>query len=329
MNKFDEMMRRDDLWFQIAITVAVLVFFSVGVGTLIALFAGSTAAIGARIDIVYKLGLIGAGLITFCTVAWRGLLATQQVDAQRKQIEKLSSQISMTEESNLATLLQKGAELISDDSKPGYVSAGIATLRAVLTSPNSKFATEAMDLIADFIQANYRHSQTGVAYQSASAALLAGERLGRRSDRTLVFEVPKEESDDMTYWVPIHGVTGVAYFGGDIVGDDFRDAEPIKARFHHVRFYSDDVAVVTPRHSRCTFVRCRIIAIADDNAFERNTFKYCDFSNAQLNVSKVAITDMRPDGNYFTPDNPPYSPHEIDWLSKLETVPPVDDEIPF
>lgn len=329
MNKFDELMRRDDLWFQIAITVAVLVFFSVGLGTLVALFAGSTATIGARIDIVYKLGLMGAGLITFCTVAWRGLLATQQVDAQRKQIEKLSSQISMTEESNLATLLQKGAELISDDSKPGYVSAGIATLRAVLTSPNPKFAIEAMDLIADFIQANYRHSQTGVAYQSASAALVAGERLGRRSDRTLVFEAPAEEFDEMTYWVPIHGVTGVAYFGGDIIGDDFAVGEPVKARFHNVRFFGGDVAVVTPRHGRCTFERCKIVAIYDDNAFERNTFKNCDFSDARLNVSAVAITDMRPHGNYFTPGKPPHCPSDIDWLSKLETVAPIDDEIPF
>ncbi|OBQ72374.1 hypothetical protein [Mesorhizobium loti] len=329
MNKFDEMLRRDDLWFQVAITVAVLVFFSVGIGTLIALFAGSTASISDRIDIVYKLGLIGAGLITFCTVVWRGLLATQQVDAQRKQIEKLSSQIAMTEESNLAALLQKGAELISDDSKPGYVSAGIATLRAVLTSPNPKFAVEAMDLIADFIQANYRHSQAGVGYESASAALLAGERLGRISDRTLVFEAPADESGDMTYWVPVHGVAGVAYFGGDIIGYDFRVAAPVKARFHHVRIYGDDV-VVTPRHAGCTFERCRIVAIQDDNAFERNTFKDCDFSNAKLNVSRVAITDLRLQGNYFSPDKPPYSPHDIDWLLMLETAPRSDvDEIPF
>ncbi|MCV3209624.1 hypothetical protein OHD62_17420 [Mesorhizobium sp. YC-39] len=329
MNKFDEMLRRDDLWFQIAVIVAVLVFFSVAIGTLIALFAGDTAAIGIRIDIVYKLGLIGAGLITFCTVVWRGLLATQQVDAQRKQLDKLSAQIAVTEENNLATLLQKGAELLAD-AKPGYANAGIATLQAVITSPNPKFSIEAMNLVADFIQSEFPESHRSAVFQAASGALYAGAKLGRRAGRSLTFSYPEDDVATLSdAWLPVFGVRRVVYQRGRIDPDTFWSQEKdskTKWMFNDLNVSFGKVGVLDNSFSRCTFVACEIKRVYK-KLFTSHTFENCNFSNSVFE-GKYELGDLRESGNYFIKGEEPRAENEVDWLSVfLETE--LEDEIPF
>jgi hypothetical protein len=320
MNKFDEILRRDDVWFQTAVGVAFLVFFTVIIGTLIAFFAGDGDAVhlGARIDIVYKLGLIGAGLITFCTVAWRGLLATQQVDAQRKQIEKLSEQISATAENNLASLLQKGAELVSNE-KPGYISAGIATLQAVATDKNPKFAKEALDVLADYLQAEYP-ANNGPLVSAVFSALLAGETLSRRSDRNLSF------AQENVTWEPVFGVQRVRYEGGEILGFKLAKmtSKGIGVNFKRSKIRGGKVTVTSFGFQDCVFKNSKILKL-DDQYFGSVAFEKCNFSDAVV-VDPNDITFEADAGNWFAPDHPPTTSSNDPLNLERFASPPEDAE---
>ncbi|WP_141700926.1 hypothetical protein [Mesorhizobium sp. SEMIA 3007] len=317
MNKFDEMLRRDDLWFQIAITVAALVFFSVSIGTLIALFAGSTAAIGDRIDIIYKLGLIGAGVITFCTVVWRGLLATQQVDAQRKQLDRLAQQIAASEESTLADLLQRGAELLAETSKPAHVSAGIAILRSVAVSPKGLFAIEAMNLIADYIQEKWSNTHRSFHFDAAKAALAAGVKAGRSSDRVLTFE----DSTGKIEWTVFEGVRFLRYRGGTVYGKHLEraNASEINFRLIGVTVYGGSIDV-TGDFMECHFLGTKIVSMAE-MIFGGNTYKKCEFSGATI-ADMGDFPKDKSDENWFDPQRPPKYKDDFAWEEVLLTKQP-------
>jgi hypothetical protein len=324
MKKFDEVLRRDDVWFQIAVAVAVLVFVALLIGTLIAFLAGDSDAVhvGARVDIVYKLGLIGAGLITFCTVAWRRLLATQQVDAQRKQIDKLSEQIFATAENNLASLLQKGAELISSD-KPGHVSAGIATLQAVATDKNPKFATEAMNILADYVQAVYP-ATNGPLVLAARRALEAASKLSRCSDRHLRFAVKEPVT-----WEPIFGVAGVTFEGGEIFGKRLGRmlAQGVNVNCRKMKIAGGDIAVETFPYIGCDFSECKILKL-EPQLLGENRFYKCDFSDTDIGRPKDLKFDIGA-ANWFAPGHPPTTTSDQPVPLHIFGRPPKKDEIPF
>lgn len=331
MNKFDEMLRRDDLWFQVAITVAVLVFFSVGIGTLIALFAGSTDAIGARIDIVYKLGLIGAGLITFCTVVWRGLLATQQVDAQRKQLEKLSAQIVATENSNLAALLQKGAELIAETDKPARVTAGIASLRAVGEGPDDKFAVQAMDILADYIQQRHlRVFSDQVGRSAINALAIVHYKTKRVSTRSLDFTFDPEHEDpenDVRFDV-IAGVTKITYRGGYFEGSELTEAAFGGAivDLNRVRINEGHVDFRCVNLTRC-FLREVSILRFDLRWMYNSELTDCDFSDCDV-YTPFLFPDLRAGRNYYRPFHEPKSDMlDMDWSTVLHEGQPLAEEV--
>ncbi|TPN43587.1 MULTISPECIES: hypothetical protein [unclassified Mesorhizobium] len=282
-----------------------------------------------RVQIVGSLAAFGVALVTFCTVVWRGLISTQQAKLQRLQIDKLSIQIAATDENNLAALLQKGAELIADVTKPGPVGAGLATLQAVVTAPNAKFAIEAMNLVADYIQTHHSFAQTGVAYQSAAAVLQAGEKIQRKSDRILRFEESQDDEWEFAWWYPIHGVRKVIYRGGHIFPADFPTNVARNARFEKVAFVGGGVSI-DGRFVGCSFERCRIEQISERDAFVRGKFKDCDFSGAKLSFfHEDDLRDLQLGRNYFLPTSPPVFDGEVDWTVWLNTEAPPDDEIPF
>lgn len=310
MDNFDKFLRNENMWFKAAVGTAVLVFATVIIGTLVSLAASANAEHrGQLIDVVYKLGLIGAGLITFCTIAWRGLIATQQAEMQRLQIDKLAQQIAATEENNLATLLQKGAELI-DEQKPGHVSAGLATLHAIVTATNPKFAVEAMNLVADYIQNNHSSSHDGVHFESATAVLAAGAAIGRRSDRRLVFTAELKDGNEHQFWRPVEGVQNVYYYDG-LAGPHFRDMRT-NENWEFVRvtwkYFGGEI---DKRFDRCKFEGCNIYKI-NVYSWNRNSFFNCNFSGAKIG-GNTTLNDLRGSGNFFESPFPPMRKLETDW----------------
>ncbi|MDR7223146.1 hypothetical protein [Aminobacter aminovorans] len=318
MDNFDRLLRNENMWFKAAVLVAFFVFAMVIIGTIISLGNAINAEQrGQSIDVVYKLGLIGAGLITFCTVAWRGLIATQQSEMQRLQIDKLSQQIAATEENNLATLLQKGAELI-DEEKLGQVAAGIATLQAVATAKNAKFSVEAMNLLADYIQNNHHAKHEGVHFHSARKALEAGNNLGRVAERTVFFEAD-ETADETDTWHSITGVQLARYKGGYAFSGLFDSGKPTLGRqqFNGVTFM-DGSMDVHARHFACIFRNIDVQTIKTMK-WSRNRFVDCNFSGTSVEPM-ASVTDIRAGNNWYDVKNPPNGDHSFEWGKYLLPV---------
>lgn len=310
-------LKKPDFWFQAAVVGAVVLLIGVLIGALTTLFAGDVNTISIRTDIFYKFSLIGAGLVTFCTVAWRGILATQQVDAQRLQLEKVSEQITATEESNLAALLQKGAELISDPEKGGQVGAGIATLQAVATSKAGKFSIEAVNLLADFVGEHYPTYPDHLT-QAARDGLLDAAKLGRIGNRTLRL---KGRHD--VVWNPVYGVRTVIFAGGVIDLEDWQRQR--QALRETVSQHPREVFLGVTVHrgeltadlsfSECSFRRTKV-RVLETNFMSNHQFRQCDFSGAQIEAA--SLIDFALDAeNWFDRNNPPTCPEPIDWDARF------------
>ena len=119
--------------------MAVVAIF---LATVIYAFAADGLRSPERIQIIYQVGLVLAGLIGLPITIWRSLTAHRQVKAALgqlqstqeqlkrtdRQLEATRRQIAATEENNLANLLQQGAALLGEEGD-ARKAAGIAALR--------------------------------------------------------------------------------------------------------------------------------------------------------------------------------------------------------
>lgn len=332
--RLNEFLRSEPFWLAAAFVSGVLVVATTSIAALIALFTLSGSLLSERVDVIYKLALIGVGAVTFCTVVWRGLISTRQADAQlratslqREQIDKLALQIAATEETTLADLLQQGAELIGESSKKPHVAAGIAILQSVLEAPNRKFASQAMNLLADFVQDNYTYGTPDNLIGAAIAALGQGATLDRYSSRRLSFDarslsVEQSREDE---WKMISGVAAVRYLGGVWEGSE-RSALNAKTKFSfiEVRIESADIDVRKHMFRGCHFERCEIRGISAVVA-KRNQFESCDFSGAEIQTGS-GFPDLRDQGNHYFAENPPQGRIRTHWSTVLNVIEPMPDD---
>ncbi len=180
--------RRADDWLTFAIVLGI--FSAVGITFFLFWALDASEQIRAtRTDTVYKVALLCAAAVTFCTVVWRGLISARQANYQQKQIDNLARQIAATEENNLAGLLQKGAELLGQTDNRAHVGAGIATLQSLITAENPKFTREAMELLADHLDEKYQHTNSGPLFRSIIQALDAGAERGFVAIRNVDFSI--------------------------------------------------------------------------------------------------------------------------------------------
>ncbi|TPI17610.1 hypothetical protein [Mesorhizobium sp. B4-1-1] len=265
-----------------------------------------------RVQIVGSLAAFGVALITFCTVVWRGLIATQQAKLQRIQIEKLTAQIAATDENNLALRLQKGAELLSDPGKRSHVAAGLVSLEAVANTPNSPFAIEAMNLIADFVdeQGKTDHLNAGVRLAIEALGRITG-RTRLIAQRTLDFSEPTNDDTDTprpkTYWRLVRGVGGVYYNGGNFFS---AQVGPLQNAMFDMVTFTRCAMDIDQSFVDCTFERCKISSAKD---LSNGTFVRCDFSGAK--IGRVGTSDLRHVNCYYEPTNPPVctGTEQVDW----------------
>jgi len=103
--------------------------------------------LGVRARAAGPIGAFLLAIVTFFTIGWRGKVQEDQAIEQRRANES-------TDENNLANLLQKGAELLGDKDE-SKVAAGIACLEAVVTAKNRRFGTQAMNLLAKYIELHH------------------------------------------------------------------------------------------------------------------------------------------------------------------------------
>lgn len=268
----------------------------------------------------------GLAIVTFCTVVWRGLISARQADTQQRQIEKLSEQIASSTESSLADLLQRGAELVAETNKPAHVAAGIAILQSVALNDRGAFATEAMDLLADFATLEFNSRNATVPYASAVQALALGAQRGRISGRAVTLTL-----DEESYWdMPLKGVRRVTYRGG-IVRKRFleRSVSSTTARQFNSTHFENCRHNVDGSFMNCTFYSCHILGISG-SWFSVNMFHNCDFSGASIEDADEFPDLKLENGNWFDPMNPPTcADGSIEWEQFLTRGRPADDGIPF
>jgi len=291
-----------------------------------------------RVQIAAPLGVIIVAAITFCTVVWRGLISARQADLQldatnlqRQQIDKLSLQIAASEENNLATFLQKGAELLAQE-QGAHNAAGIATLGTVATAGNEKFAIQALNLVADFVQQNYTDEIQVNNCKAAIGVLLAGSNLGRSSDRELVFKNEQKQRfrypfvDETITGIEILGVRSVTIEGGDYLTVPVEALQKSRTPYRFVnmaigsgtysirRFMGPHSRDFRANFANCAFDSCRIRRWI--GLMESSTYSNCNFSGCKV-LRAEEFPDLRQHGNFYVADDPPIADSDVDWKTVL------------
>jgi hypothetical protein len=288
-------------------------------------------AMKTRVDILAPLGVIYIATITFCTVVWRGLISTRQtnaqlaaLDLQRQQIDKLSLQIATTEDNNLAQLLQKGAELISDGAE-AKVQAGIATLHALADAKSDKFAAPALDLIADYIaQIGSGTNQISTVRSAIDALNAVKNSRNRISGRMFSFIYKKSVTapHPMGEWVSFPAAKTATYAGGKFriefihpTADIIHNNSYFGVAFERCNFLNASANQM----EECTFDECKFYNEVDVVS-GNNIFKRCNFSWAIVDIDK--LPNLRSGNNWYSRSRPPRakgSPtRNVDWTRYFE-----------
>lgn len=302
-------------WYSAAVAIAIMVCVGVFVSAIAVIIQPSALDRYHLVQVLAPFGVAGIAFVTFCTVAWRGIISSEQLKAQRDQIEKISEQIASTDENNLALLIQKGAELLAESGNRAHIAAGIATLQAVITAKNPKFAREAMELVADLVDERFQHSNHEPLFRAASEAIRRGAELGHVAVRQIDFTW----KDDVTKgsWKVFPGVELLKYTGGTI--QEYAQAEDItseiKIECENVRFVDCSELVVSDRHVACTFINCHIRQI-DLGRDSVATFERCDFTGCIVTGADTGQIEFK--NCYYSKEEKPNFP--IQWLEKIAVL---------
>ncbi|MER8556120.1 hypothetical protein NKH37_28870 [Mesorhizobium sp. M1217] len=299
---------QEENWLGLAIAGAVIIAVVGGFLVWWIMSVASAADRLQRVQTVSPLGLLAVAAITFFTVVWRGLISARQANTSLQQLDGLTKQIALAEETSLATLLQKGAELLADENSAKR-SAGIATLEAVAIAGSDKFTDPARKLLIDFVRANGSEAHGGRLIKQAISGINAGFAKERTFiDDRLYFEMNDEiamrHDEYETNWRIVEGIFTVSYIGGNmdeqrIIRDNIGDAN-----FSHVRFGEcifDNFYAMSFNKCRfggCTFGRIRTSELDGLDVSD------CNFSGASI-VFDQGMPDLRKGKNFFLSGTPP------------------------
>ncbi|MRG64539.1 hypothetical protein GH789_04470 [Rhizobium pusense] len=235
---------RADTWFALAIA-SMIISAVIGAGVAAWVFsAADPATTVQRAQSFTPFGAALLALVTFFTVAWRGVLNTRQLEHQAaqlslqgKQLDHQASQIELqtkqfelqtkqlelqtkqveqqtrandaSDDSNIARLLQEGAKLLGEKEKEPQILGGIVTLE-ILVAAQNKFSVAAMNLLLDFVERSHQNPKLKSPVLSARQVLARGAKAGVRASATAEFR-----TDDPTFqWFGIRGAGRSQYYGG-------------------------------------------------------------------------------------------------------------------
>lgn len=314
MNNDDDRIREypsynENRWFSLAVAGSLITL----VGAFFAaawVFSETDPEIRARAAAALTpFGTIMIAAVTFCTVAWRGLVGSRQADQQRRQNEA-------TDDANFAKLLQEGAKLLADEKAPNQL-AGIASLNVLLTEPKGRFANEAIDVLAEAFKSLYREVTDHLSLQdvvnqslhSSLVTLLSREsRIGRFSSVDLSIHSNATGGVDL-FWPRIAGMRFLSITGGAIA----QPGEMLEGLNKRV-FYTGVRFVGSKRkigfdYVACTFESCEILELqtVDFDAGYHKFFK-CDFSGCRYDSHGTFVVDnMTYNDCWFDIENAPIS----------------------
>ena len=322
-----------DTWFALAIAgfFITLTLFS---GVAIWVFTGEPNLALQRAQAFTPFGGALIATVTFCTIAWRGVLNTKQLEYQAEQIGHQADQLGQTrrqndakDDENLAKLLMDGTKLLGEP-RESHVLAGVAALQAVVTSPRGAFSPQAMDILADLVEVTYTDHAKVKIFDAAREAVNLGAAGGRMSTRMLRLTYAGVDNR----WVyAINGVARVTYVSAEIDDMEYlRFADLSRVRFEGCEFTG---VIVDGNHRNfvdCTLSSCEIRTMAS-GFLMKNAFDNCDFSGAKFTGSRPVPKKDRPHpwqnlrdrGNWFKQENPIISDARIVWEDFLDEVAPL------
>ncbi len=158
-------------WYAIALSALIFTIIFVGIAFCV-VFIGDYET-DERLKITQTLSpfvISLFALVTFATVCWRAMITTRQADQAARQADQ-------AEREGRVKLLQEGAKLLGESENVSHVAAGIATLELLVVGPDEKLAIQAMNLMADFIQANMADGEGHKFWGSAVGLLKTGNSL--------------------------------------------------------------------------------------------------------------------------------------------------------
>ncbi|MGP4727112.1 hypothetical protein ACSV5S_20805 [Agrobacterium deltaense] len=245
-------------------------------------------------------------LVTFCTASWRGSINTRQADQAERE--------------GRAKLLQEGAKLLGQLDNPAHISAGIATLEILAVGDDERLAIQAMNLIADFVQAQMADSHDNQFREEAFSALANAAALGRVAKRSIRFKT----DNGLTDWESLAGMRSVSYTGGSIDGGFFGDFEDRKEyRYKGVKLTGMELSIDS-RFQDCEFSYCDIKSYGSKygpSPSENLKFKNCDFSGCDFIGTKKGLPDFRQGDNHLYKKMPTIDGNEattVDWADHFQ-----------
>ncbi|WP_299988691.1 hypothetical protein [uncultured Ruegeria sp.] len=140
--------------------------FGLAIWLMVWLFKEDAKLFSDKLEVAWRLMVIAGSLLTFLTIVWRGSIATQQVEQQRLQLASITKQIAQTEHNNLANLLEKGVNLVSEEERQKF-EAGLILITHVATSGDSQLSLAAFNMLSQFTQ-NLQYQERPHLYKLAS-----------------------------------------------------------------------------------------------------------------------------------------------------------------
>jgi hypothetical protein len=125
----------------------------------IAIATGDTPT--ERVQMIYQLALVIAGLIGLPLAIWRSWTAHKQAQTGQKQLEGLQRQIAIAEAGQEADRLQKGAELLQAEGM-AVRTTGISILREIAGSATHRYQREALDVLGYFLESRTQEDRKAV-----------------------------------------------------------------------------------------------------------------------------------------------------------------------
>ncbi len=304
----------EDDWFALAVASVVIGFVLFGFVAAWIMTTNDLEAAKERIDVAVPFATVYLAVVTFFTVAWRGLVSARQADQQKAQNDA-------NDDASYAKLLQEGAKLLGDSTKAQDQLAGLASLEVVIHEPRKRFSPQALDVVAHFYSSIHKNisKADAASYHSNAVASFARSIMNKASSadmRSSIRASFSANTPDMQ-WPGVSGFQRQEYYGGrfantqleKICRDEFKidNAQIWKVEFPYKH------AIIT----NCVFRWCKVRRLEDiDVEFDGNKFENCDFSGCNFASDPNSIDDalsLRQAGNWFDIDRPPLFKEVFDW----------------
>lgn len=328
-------------WFAVGVAAAILLMIGMGwLGIYILSLPSPWAERGQAMQ-VFQPFLVGmAGIVTLCTVVWRGLINEAQANEQRRQNDAKDM-------ADVGLLLEKAGTFLVDET-PVKRGVGIAMLNTVIITPKSPYAQYALELVCDELVQNYLGGTPIAIVEQIRSILLKAGSFGLFASGERIIDLSAQTSEKGYYTQFWKGFPSALIKNGEILVDDsflemIADSER-QYRFEKTQFFEDILGIserfgisIDNRYTNCSFVGLKISSIETPpyEFWAKHVFDRCDFSDAVIR-SRKNVEFSKIHRCYCRAGHPP----RIEGMSAEETVHFIqtlhpdfrekeDEEVPF